>query len=820
LECVASKKSSKSLSRFEPLVLVRGSAQHPLTHSVGCTGALSTTESVAGEAARAYALAGAFNTKMGGSDAFSPEPSGGSSYTTLFLSLLATTLLVAAAGASLFALAARGELTKRALMARARALKAVLSSLAARALDAHPRKRARAAAAASGACFACWLASVLSPRALVFLLLTVGFAAVAASARLSELRAKGLFRSLSPHTRALLSRTTLLDFMRDDSLAKKIAPYVPFALNMDDAEVELYLRAAPPDVRASLLRPGLAHLLPPGLRALLLGAPRAAAVAREDAELAVITAVEDAALGRVAQTPPQHDEEEGGDEEEEEEAARGVDAAAEQQQLLQSAEPAFFPEAAAAAAAGDDASLVSGTPRSPVDLPSFPSPTPSSPPAPAASLSPSPSPSPLRRRDPFRSPGAVTGAPDTVRGTPHPDRLGASSYAGTPFTTGTPFSPYSPSATAAGGHRGPRIPAHGAAGLDALAARARAAAVAAHSPLEKWSHDVMRAVIRRRLVLQMDAKLGLLGLSQGRLLDLSVLTSGLALLSSSFLSSRAKQGSMMAGLLKRASVAVSILLWVLFFLRRRTDAAKRSLEDAAAGRDGAGMGAGGRRMVRRPAAAAAAEAQPPWGGPSSSPPSGSPLSASSARFEAFDTYRTVDAGSVQRLLTRARHLQEMDGVAGAAAALASPRTAARRPPQASPVVVVAPVPVAQSAALDRRAPERRRLSGVFGPDGGDGGREEARRLPPGGAARGEEEEEVEEDGGREEFAATAAATVPIVLDERDPMSPFGADGVRRRAGRGEGAGETGAGAAAVVEESPPAPPPPTTAGRRPRRHHA
>jgi hypothetical protein len=64
---------------------------------------------------------------------------------------------------------------------------------------------------------------------------------------------------------------TLLEFLRDDNLGKKISPYIPILFGLDNAETQIYLEAAPPNVRSNLLRPGLAHMLPSGLHHLLLG---------------------------------------------------------------------------------------------------------------------------------------------------------------------------------------------------------------------------------------------------------------------------------------------------------------------------------------------------------------------------------------------------------------------------------------------------------------------------------------------------------------------------------------------------------------------
>lgn len=90
-----------------------------------------------------------------------------------------------------------------------------------------------------------------------------------------RVRERGVLHLLPASTqsrlRHALTHTTLLELIRDDSLIHHVAPYLPLALNLNDAEMALYLDSAPLHVRNALTSRGLSHALPPRMLHLLVG---------------------------------------------------------------------------------------------------------------------------------------------------------------------------------------------------------------------------------------------------------------------------------------------------------------------------------------------------------------------------------------------------------------------------------------------------------------------------------------------------------------------------------------------------------------------
>lgn len=64
---------------------------------------------------------------------------------------------------------------------------------------------------------------------------------------------------------------TLLQWLRDDSLPKKVLPFLPFLISLSDEEVHAYLQAAPREIQGALTTKGLARLLPQSAQAWILG---------------------------------------------------------------------------------------------------------------------------------------------------------------------------------------------------------------------------------------------------------------------------------------------------------------------------------------------------------------------------------------------------------------------------------------------------------------------------------------------------------------------------------------------------------------------
>ena len=115
-------------------------------------------------------------------------------------------------------------------------------------------------------------AAVTSPALIVAMCLVIAGAALAVATAISFINDRGLASLLPEAMRHSLCERQLLDFLRDDRpLLRSLAPYRPFLFALEDDEVAEYLRSAPPAVRARLAQRGLASLLPPGARRLLLG---------------------------------------------------------------------------------------------------------------------------------------------------------------------------------------------------------------------------------------------------------------------------------------------------------------------------------------------------------------------------------------------------------------------------------------------------------------------------------------------------------------------------------------------------------------------
>lgn len=132
-------------------------------------------------------------------------------------------------------------------------------------------QKIRVALALSAALTAASLISLFGLRVLALTGAAIACAAYAAAIVARKVKREGLATYMSPAARQMLRETTLLEWLRDDSLSRKIAPLRPFLLGMSDDEVRLYLHAAPSHLRTTLLQPGLARALPDGLKALLLG---------------------------------------------------------------------------------------------------------------------------------------------------------------------------------------------------------------------------------------------------------------------------------------------------------------------------------------------------------------------------------------------------------------------------------------------------------------------------------------------------------------------------------------------------------------------
>ena len=138
------------------------------------------------------------------------------------------------------------------------------------ALTTNPRA-VSAVVAASLLCFVCWIVLISSARALLCLSLSLVGAGVAAHFGLRVVRRRGVLNLLPPELRRRFSAMTLLEWLRDDALSRRLAPYRPLLLGLSDDELALYLDSAPLATREILLRPGLGHHLPEGLQTLLFG---------------------------------------------------------------------------------------------------------------------------------------------------------------------------------------------------------------------------------------------------------------------------------------------------------------------------------------------------------------------------------------------------------------------------------------------------------------------------------------------------------------------------------------------------------------------
>ena len=123
---------------------------------------------------------------------------------------------------------------------------------------------AAAAAAALGARHIPWQSGFL-------IVLALAGVAVAVWARLQLLLDNGILPLLPAHAQRQLTRTNLLTWIRDDSLSRRVAPFLPLLLPMTPAETRAFLDAAPPAFRHQVLAPGLAHLLPATIQRLLMG---------------------------------------------------------------------------------------------------------------------------------------------------------------------------------------------------------------------------------------------------------------------------------------------------------------------------------------------------------------------------------------------------------------------------------------------------------------------------------------------------------------------------------------------------------------------
>jgi len=122
-------------------------------------------------------------------------------------------------------------------------------------------------------------ARVMSPLTSLLVAVVVVGASIAVWARVDAVLEDGILESLSPALQRKLTAVNLLSWIRDDSLSKALAPYLPLLLPMSADETRAYLNAAPMDLRRRLLRPGLGHLLPAGLQTLVFGRRRLAATA-------------------------------------------------------------------------------------------------------------------------------------------------------------------------------------------------------------------------------------------------------------------------------------------------------------------------------------------------------------------------------------------------------------------------------------------------------------------------------------------------------------------------------------------------------------
>ena len=280
-----------------------------------------------------------------------------------------------------------------------------------------------------------------------------------------------------------------LDWLRDDTLSKKIAPYIPFILNMDNEEVQIYLQSAPPEIRNTLLRPGLIHLFPSGLIKLLLGKEGEMILNQQKLDYEILLTLNNTINNSTNTTflPPQisviNDQ-------------YSTLPHQHQQSLTIDNTSTTIPEPVITTEDSnehDDVSVVMGTPRTVI----------------------APSPPPV---------------------IPHRNNIPlalASASLVPALHTQTPFIPTS------------------------------------YTPPEGWSHDLMRYVIQRRLALQIDHRLSSIGLSTGKLFDISVFSTGFALLLSTIFRTRFQKGLPLT--LRKLAFGISILFWLLYFLRRRAN---------------------------------------------------------------------------------------------------------------------------------------------------------------------------------------------------------------------------------------------------------
>ena len=142
------------------------------------------------------------------------------------------------------------------------------------ALSGDPRRTALAGSAIAALALFTWVLLVSSYLALLCLIAASSAILVAAHYVRHSIRKRGVLHLLPPELRRRFSVMTLLEWIRDDSLSKKLAPFRPLILGLSDDELALYLDSAPPEIRELLLRKGLGNLLPASTQALLFGENR------------------------------------------------------------------------------------------------------------------------------------------------------------------------------------------------------------------------------------------------------------------------------------------------------------------------------------------------------------------------------------------------------------------------------------------------------------------------------------------------------------------------------------------------------------------
>lgn len=301
----------------------------------------------------------------------------------------------------------------------------------------------------------------------------------------------------------------LLDWLRDDSLSKKIAPYVPFILNMDNEEVQIYLQSAPPAIRNTLLRPGLIHLLPSNLVKLFIGEEGIHILDQQKQDFEVLLSIGDTLNNNTTTSSVIQNNNNSlpyvpslslrnGNPEEENVGYHTINMG----NNSTTNETIVRPIRTSIS--------VTDAPLSPVPVPDLDS-------------------------------SIVMGTPRTVLASPLPITSVPSHHTISRNTTVHPHRSVQP------------IPSPSSLSEPPVS--------------ERWSHDLMRYVIQRRLALQIDQRLSHIGLSTGKLLDISVLSTGITVLLSTVFRQRFQKGFPLT--IRKLAFGLTLLFWLLYFLRSR-----------------------------------------------------------------------------------------------------------------------------------------------------------------------------------------------------------------------------------------------------------